>query len=182
MTGSWTEVFSSSLAWVWSPGQFQTACLNPALPFLILCCPLVAICPDVQPEHNSNSILAGSQVAHEMNLKMPDERKGPNLECPSIPTLSPFPSYFSVPSILSSPFPALSIIRGSFPLLEENERNTLNFFFLLESMISGWKCLLNIPTEPFNVIFMGGKSEKQWTRFLCERESPFRGAAMSFRG
>lgn len=70
-------------------------------------------------------------MAHEMNLKkMPDERKGPNLECPSIPTLSPFPSYFSVPSILSSPFPALSIIRGSFPLSEENERNTLNFFFI----------------------------------------------------
>lgn len=127
MMGSWTEVFSSPLASVWSPGQFQTDCLSPALPFLILCCPLVAICAVVQPEHNSNLILAGSQVAHEMDLKkMPDERKRPNLECPSMPTSFPSAPHFSAPSILSSPFPPLSIIRGLFPLLEENEKNTLN--------------------------------------------------------
>lgn len=61
--GGWTEVFSSPLASGWSPGQFQTRCLSPALSFLIFCRPL-ASCSIEQPECKSNPILAGSQGAH----------------------------------------------------------------------------------------------------------------------
>lgn len=63
VTGSWTKS-SPGHRPRFRPGSVQPAPLSPALPFPILCCPLVATQPIEQPEHKTNAILTGSHGAH----------------------------------------------------------------------------------------------------------------------
>lgn len=94
--GSWPELFSRPLASVWSPGQLQTGCLSPALPFLVLRCPLLT--PVSSQNTEASPFLLGyggwGWGAHGAGSPEDAQWQRPNFKCPSTLTFFLFSSSF----------------------------------------------------------------------------------------